>query len=618
MKTWKVGSSGSDEMFGDFTEYQEGIPYGFIGFIGPKDGTEIMAYVRTAKLLGGLAIAVAHASILPAQTWYNPDINSAYPATQSEAGLPTYSPSPLEAARSSAWETPATATWSGSIDAGATAAANAAAAASRPVALPPTTPLAGAPANYGGGAALPSYAAVPTPVAQQVSATLPAPSATLPSSPATAVAPQDTRVAYLPGSDGSAGAPAVGPAILGGGYVDPVLGWGNASNAACNVAGAAAADQCNHGVFFRWDRLYFTMTDPNIRAIGDPTQAGVGVSNGITYPFINSLDTGFIGGPEFGDRIEFGFIDPKQRNGWVASVLLLDRADSTSLMGGALLFNDPSGMLLGFQDANGDNIDDDLNGNNVYGRFGIDLGTGAGGGVFNPPMDGNPDATAPQDNGDLVSWIPIFDELTASSYTDVSGLEISYVHGRPTSSPSSSAVNFLLGVRYLDIDDRFHVVGRGGIYDETDLRTASQNLVIGPQVGMVMARSIGPWAFAGELRYVPGVNFIKGRQRGTFASNAATTAGQSNFNRPLNLHSFAVANNFEDETFSNVIEWRIDSSYALTDFLAIRAGYTGMFLSEIQRGTGNLVYTLPGLGFASANGEDMTLHALTLGLEFYR
>lgn len=604
-------------MFGDFTEYQEGIPY---GFIGPKDGTEIMAYVRTAKFLGGLAIAVAHASILPAQTWYNPDINSAYPATQSEAGLPTYSPSPLEAARSSAWETPATATWSGSIDAGSNAAAAGPAGSpgmSRPVALPPTTPIPGAQASYGAGSVLPSYAALPSPVAQQVSATLPDQTALSPQSPT--AAPQDTRVASLPGNDGGTMAPAVGPATLGGGYIDPVLGWGNAgNNAACNVAGAAAADQCNHGVFFRWDRLYFTMTDPNVRTIGDPMQAGVGVSNGINYPFINSLDTGFIGGPEFGDRIEFGFIDPKQRNGWVASVLLLDRADSTSLTGGALLFGDPTGMLLGFQDANGDNIDDDLNGNNIYGRFGIDLGTSAGGGVFNAPFDGNPDGTAPQDNGDLVTWIPIFDELQASSYTDVSGLEISYVHGRPADSPTNSAMNFLFGVRYLDIDDRFHVVGRGGIYDETELRTASQNLVIGPQVGMVMARSIGPWAFAGELRYVPGVNFIKGRQRGTFASNAATTAGQSNFNRPLNLHSFAVANNFEDETFSNVIEWRVDSTYALTDFLAIRAGYTGMFLSEIQRGTGNLVYTLPGLGFASANGEDMSLHALTLGLEFYR
>jgi len=383
------------------------------------------------------------------------------------------------------------------------------------------------------------------------------------------------------------------------------------------------------GLFFRWDRVYFTLNEPDVAVVGDLASAGPTFINGIPIVLVNALDTSFVDdAPEFGDRWEFGVFDKQTSSGWLASVLLLDRTDSVSTPGDMLL-DDPNGSLQGFYDGNGDMVDDDLDGDRIHGRFGEDLGTPdpLNPGTFFPIFDGIPDTSAPQDNDDLIGWHLPFNELSATSHTDISGFELMRIRefsrrNNSTRPGAGNSFSWLFGVRYIDLDDIFNVVGRGGYLDETRLDTSFENFIIGPQFGGMFRGMTGAVQWGGEFRLLSGVNLIKGRQSSVVASNAVQTVqdldakNSGSFNRPLNLFQQSIHHSTDDESFSGVLEWRLDVAYPVTKFLWLRAGYTGMYLSDIARASGNIVYSLPDFGFANTTNRDgIYVNALTVGLE---
>lgn len=367
------------------------------------------------------------------------------------------------------------------------------------------------------------------------------------------------------------------------------------------------------GFFFRWERLWTSIDAPSVGEVGDPASEGVFIANGITAPYFNSLSGDFIDDrPEFGDRIEFGFADPNQTCGWMGSVLKIDQAKSTILPGGSIQFADPWGMLLGFSDGNDDGVDDDLNGNGIYGRNGRDLGTpdDLNPGTFLPTLDGIPDTPSAQDNGDLVSFVPVFDELEVSNQINISGLELS----RFRSLGGSQRVNFLLGVRYLDIDERFFLRGSGSFLDEMRVTTNVENFIIGPQIGIGLCRSRGHWGTDASIRALAGVNRQRGRQTAILASNASDSMGAAN--GPLNLSPSASSSTQSSTQFSPVVELRAGVWYNVTSFSAIRLGYSGFYVGGISRAATSIDYRVPTFGFDIDNNDDLIAHAFTAGLHF--
>ena len=487
-----------------------------------------------------------------------------------------------------------------------------------------------------------------SPPAGQYEYQLPAPSAYTP-------APQ--QYASAPGQavyDGQAAAQPVAatPAVE---NVSPACGDGSCGQGVggcgpngCGVAGYPAGGALNygavgpirpsgqtsagHGFFFRYDRLYSSFSSPGgVRDIGDPFEEGSFIANGIPTEFRNSLDDAFINDDfDFnGNRIEFGFLDgPGGRcgSGWVASILWIDqdynspqsgrRDDNGTLIAnsGYVLFADPTGMMLGFAsalDGNGDEIDADVNGNYVYGRDGVDLGTlDPATNLFVPPFDGIVDAAAPQDNGDLVSFVPVYDRLSARVDTRASGLALSRLRDSRVGGCRGGCFKWLLGVRYINIKERFSLVGLGSdIYEEMRLNARTKNFIIGPEIGMCVGRSTGPWSLSGQLRFTAGANFLRSRQSANFI---AADTGQTR-DVPLNLFSYGTSNNDEEESFSAIVEWRADAAYALSRYWLLRIGYTGMLIGEVGRAS-DITYRIPDLGIAG-DRSDLYIHALTLGAE---
>ena len=442
--------------------------------------------------------------------------------------------------------------------------------------------------------------------------------------------PNDVGPSCGDGSCGGQGIAGCGPGGYGVATGFPPAGGMAYSLGPINASGHTSP---GHGFFFRYDRLYSSFSKPSgVRDIGDPFEEGSFIANGIPTEFRNSLDTAFIN-DDFhfnGNRIEFGFLDgPGGRcgSGWVASVLWIDEDFDSPLSGrtdengtliansGYVLFADPTGMMLGFAtalDGNGDEIDADVNGNYVYGRDGVDLGTlDPATNLFVPPFDAIVDQPAPQDNGDLVSFVPIYDRISARVNTSASGLALSRLRDSRIGGCRGGCFKWLFGVRYLNIKEQFALVGLGSdIYDEMRLNARTKNFIIGPELGMCLGRSAGPWSLSGQLRFTAGANFLRSRQSASFI--AASTDQTRDV--PLNLFSYATSNSEEKESFSAVVEWRADVAYALSNYCSLRAGYTGMLIGEVGRAS-DITYSIPDLGIAG-DRSDLYIHALTLGAEF--
>lgn len=432
---------------------------------------------------------------------------------------------------------------------------------------------------------------------------------------------------------GSCGGPAQPVAGYGPGGFGVATGFPNTGAQQTRLIPTSGQSAGGAGFFFRYDRLYSTISRSGGSGdVGSANAEHIGFFGGKGTAFQNSFDRSFLDDNEFefnGDRIEFGFLDGNGCDcgrcgaGWVASIMRLDQDVSVSTAGGQLLFDDPFGILLGYSDGNGDGIDDDLNGNNVYGRFGEDRGV-PDPDIENlitpgPPFDGIIDGPAGDDVGDLITWIPIFANLSVRSRTTISGLALSRFRpsrrGYGAGGCGGRCFRWLYGVRYMNFRDRFAIDAEGGFFPEmrVDLDGTARNFLIGPEIGFCLGRSVGPWSFSGQLRFTPAVNFQRTSMQGAAFTgiDGAAITGQGH---PLGLNSITVNTNENSETFSALAEWRADVGYALTNSLSIRAGYTGMFIGEVASGT-NLSFGLPDFSVAESR-NDIYVHALTLGGEF--
>lgn len=387
----------------------------------------------------------------------------------------------------------------------------------------------------------------------------------------------------------------------------------------------------DRGIFFVYDAFYATLSDPGLATVGSDAAAGIFTVNGIDFPFTNSFSSDFIdSSPEFGHRIEFGGYNGHL--GWIASFLMIDQDKAIRTTGGWIQFDDPIGMLLGYQDSTGDGVDDDINGNNIYGRFGLDLGTPdpLNPGTYlldpmgNPIYDGIPDTTQigdldgdgnPDtfDAGDLLTWVPIFAEMSARNRVNLDGFSFSFAQCRSRCGGRFGGVTMLLGVRLIDFDEDFSLAANGSPNFETlNIDSSISNFVIGPEIGATTCGRWGPWRLNGAVRVLFGANILRGVQTAAFTVNE----NADGFNQPVNLFPLSSSNVEKETEFAPVFEWRTGVSYDITPSIAAQVGYTGMYLDGVSRAATSTDYVLPTFGLNLGN-DHLLINALTFGLEFY-
>jgi hypothetical protein len=338
--------------------------------------------------------------------------------------------------------------------------------------------------------------------------------------------------------------------------------------------------KANEGYFFQYDRLIWAMTGPKKTDIGDAASAGI-IDNGGGFAFLNlnSLDTGFIKTDwDWGNRYELGYMT--KDDGWLVSLFHLHEGSHSILANNVnIAFNDPLGINSQFVDFNGDGIDDDIDGNMIFGN------TSPNNVDTSMPPDGTLDAYVGPDFGDLLSLPVTFGSFAAVNRTSVWNIEVMRMMRW---NPLHYGGNFewMYGLRYLQISDNFDLSATAGqgVFTSLAINSDVRNQIFGPQIGMRWNRQNERWTVNFEARFLAGLNFQQAELQGlTTGAGGALQIGTVN----------AFRDTVSDTIFAPTGEFRLETAYQLTKAVSLRMGYTGMIVGGTTRASRRIVYNLP-------------------------
>ncbi len=387
----------------------------------------------------------------------------------------------------------------------------------------------------------------------------------------------------------------------------------------------------NEGFFAVYERLNWATTTPRKRSIGAGRTIGAihhfqDPQNIAVFPQPNQLDDGIdLHVPEaaagWGNRFELGYV--ADRSGWIVGVInsvrqpqsqLFGLAETTSPIGTvAVTFDHAPGLLDGFVDlrgpesstvgANGgpDQFADDVDGDGFFGPDGQDT-----------DGDGVPDAVAPTDFDDLVSFLPTFDSFVTTNQTIINGVEVMKLYRfRPLDN--GTFFDFGFGARLLSIDDTFQASGIGGTLGDSNWTGEAENRIIGPQVSLRWLNQRKRWRLSAEGRFVAGYNIQNLKVHGEIGSQLEPGA----LNRPLFFNPTTFRREQTDDQFSPVAELRLETAYAVTKRVALRVGWTGVFVGRVARGSRVIGYSLPEPTLVTGT-EPIFTNGVNFGIEINR
>jgi hypothetical protein len=273
--------------------------------------------------------------------------------------------------------------------------------------------------------------------------------------------------------------------------------------------------------------------------------------------------------------------------------------------------------------------------------------------------------TYTQVGGDEVVFTPTFTALQISDKVTTTGTEIMRMYRTPQLHDGGT-IDLLYGARYLQLNDVFQVYGTGGPFDAMEITQKVLNNVVGPQIGARYAKQRGRWSVFAEGRFFPSANFAVEKNTSVLASNSqpSTTANSNGLNgtngtngntgitgtsstsstsgtsgstggASVNaqgpaiekrdapaallygaLTSSAGLNNMQ---FSPACEFRAGANCWLTQGVAVKFSYTGIFLPNMTRASNTIDYSLPNIGIISGGHHQcVILNGLTLGIEINR
>ena len=400
--------------------------------------------------------------------------------------------------------------------------------------------------------------------------------------------------------------------------------------APAETSGYGNGPRAKIGYFGSYERVFWSISKPATATIGSQSAEGFGPGpGGVVDQFnTNTADTGFLlANGAWGNRWELGYVDD-DNYGWLVSILdHVSQAQYHVFNGAQVLFNDPGQLLSGFapfvDPVTGATIDRDINNNHIFGRFGQDIGVANP----NPPPStiffGNPTQPAPVDTGDLVPLVPSFYWLIAKNVTQINGTEVMRMYRAPRLH-SGGFFELLYGVRWLQVNDTFLVMGIGGLLDNSTWSTRAQNNMVGPQLGARFWSQRGRWITSFEAHVMAAANFQNVHQ----ISQIATLLGQNTATLsttpqllPVNLaNPIGWVNNAFATTFSPVGELRLNVSYQVTRAVALKVGYTGLVVGNVTRASNRVDYSQVKLISIAPGGthQGLFVNGINVGVEINR
>lgn len=287
-------------------------------------------------------------------------------------------------------------------------------------------------------------------------------------------------------------------------------------------------------------------------------------------------------------------------------------------------FDDPLGLMLGYLDVehgliiggtpggqleadtngdgilDGDGFADDVNRNGQFGPDGIDTETPGevpdrlGGGL-------------PHDFGDLVFLPTSWQFVSIRNSTDITGVEFMRTHKLNNEYMMKKNQNNQLalsyGVRFLQLDDGFNVDADGGVLGFSFWHTQVTNNLVGPQFQLDWNHRRNRVGLDLSGRCMLAYNIQNFDQ--TAALGEDLVLGQHN--HPLWFPASYTTHGKTENDFSPAVELRAQGSYQLTRSIALKLGYTAVYIDSISRASAQVKYELPQMGFRDNTDGDQEI-----------
>lgn len=156
-----------------------------------------------------------------------------------------------------------------------------------------------------------------------------------------------------------------------------------------------------------------------------------------------------------------------------------------------------------------------------------------------------------------------------------------------------------LGLRTLEIEDRFHFLGTGSILGRTEVETIADHDVIGPQLGCGVVAESGIWRFEAVALGLVGHGRVEFVQRGIFGEEAVPGA--------LNRPATARATVSEDYEADDYVAWhgetRLTAGCQLTQNLRFDATWRWYATSDVHEAGLATAWNAPDFGVDPPTGK---------------
>jgi len=255
-----------------------------------------------------------------------------------------------------------------------------------------------------------------------------------------------------------------------------------------------------------------------------------------------------------------------------------------------------------------DGITDDLDGDTLPGFFFVGVDTDA---------DGTIDVITGTgvDYDDLHLFNIRFDTFEVRNIADTSGIEIMKTHQlsnryKPVNRHGTQ-LNIAYGVRYLRLRDSFFFEGRGDFLGRTFATTKARNSVVGPQIRAMWNRRHGKWNTEFDGRFTFGYNVQDQDQVGAIGEDLVP----GGLNSSVSGQPTAFSYGRQENTFAPLVELRAQTSYQATNSIALKLGYTAMFIDNITRASQTVRWYLPDMGLLRGGEQDIFINGLDFGVD---
>jgi hypothetical protein len=181
----------------------------------------------------------------------------------------------------------------------------------------------------------------------------------------------------------------------------------------------------------------------------------------------------------------------------------------------------------------------------------------------------------------------------------------------PSDNDHANGVGIVYGIRAIQRQKSETVYIDGSILRNLHWQTDAENQILGPELGMILARSVGRLSTQLQATVMAGFNFGEVNQQGVMGDGLVPGA----LNRPPYVSTVIFGHNDPHDEISPSGELRAEARYQLRDNVTLALRWSGIAIGNALLTEDRTFYRLPDMGLVDPGEQTIFFHHLFCGVE---